>query len=914
MHMTRPRPPTAVLPTSDGISHTSELLKQALSLAKAGSWILNLTTSELIWSDEIYELLDLTPHSCRPTLDVWSSFLHPDDRFQILNSLRVACEQYLDTELTYRVITSSKTTRWVESRSQLIYDLAGRATHRIGISMDITSRKLAEQEHARLAAIVEHSHDAIIGKTLEGIVTSWNRGASALYNYTTEEAIGQHISFIVPPDFRDEHSENLARTERGEHVARSESTRVRKDGTLIYVSIVLSPIRDHADNLIGISTIARDMTAWRHTQELVNAQRAFLRQVIDLNPSFVFAKNREGRFTLVNKALADAYGTTPEELTGKCDSDFSAATAQVDKFRRDDLQVFETGLDLFIQEEPINDSSGATRWLQTIKRPIFDADNNVIQVLGISTDITLHKQAKELLKQSETKYRQLISQASDGIVLFTTNGRIIEANTKICELVGMACEELIVRHVDDFFIEEELADSPLKLQQLREGETVLTERWLLAHDGSRIPIEISARMLPDNNVIIAIVRDIRERKAAEAQMQESARLLALAQRIESTGTLAGGIAHDFNNRLTIILGNSDICLRRIDRPGTAEDKLAFIKDKIGELREEAVKSGSLISQLQSYSRQQPLERRVVNLNESLTRLMRILKPSIGEGIELRFIAGADLPAVLADVRQIEDALINLVNNARDALPADSGVRAKRIIIETSAVDLDSKYRLNHEYSGSGAHVLITVSDNGTGITAETRQRMFEPFYTTKPEGKGTGLGLAMVFGTIKQHNGTIEVYTEPGHGTTIKLYLPAASDAAEHTPSVIANTPHGHETILIAEDELSLRRLLCEELRELGYKVIETSNGAEAVEVYRSRHAEIDLLMLDVIMPELNGPEALAKIRQLNPAVRSLFITGWGEEMARTGLDHQTNLHMLQKPYDIKKVAQKVREVLSETP
>jgi len=399
-------------------------------------------------------------------------------------------------------------------------------------------------------------------------------------------------------------------------------------------------------------------------------------------------------------------------------------------------------------------------------------------------------------------------------------------------------------------------------------------------------------------LVPAVLRAMEE-VAAQAQRKRLEDQLRHAQKMESIGTLAGGVAHDFNNLLTAIIGNAQLALAQIQ----PEDPL---HERLIEIENSGRRAAELTRQLLIFSRRERLEPKPIDLNDTIDQFVKMLRRIIGEDVELRFHPTADLSTVFADPGQMEQVLMNLVCNARDAMP-DGG----ELIIETRNITVEEMHRRTHPYAGTGAYVQITVTDSGGGMNAETQQHIFEPFFTTKEVGKGTGLGLALVYGIIDQHEGTIDVTSEVGRGTTFKICLPAQEEAiedpvAEAEPALRG----GAETILVAEDEESLQRLLKGMLTGLGYKVILTPDGETAVEAYSSHSNQIDLVILDMVMPRMGGREAYERIRTLRNDVPVLFMTGYSAEMAQTRFVSEIGAAFIQKPYGIAALSHKVREAL----
>jgi two-component system cell cycle sensor histidine kinase/response regulator CckA len=484
--------------------------------------------------------------------------------------------------------------------------------------------------------------------------------------------------------------------------------------------------------------------------------------------------------------------------------------------------------------------------------------------------------------------------------------RFVRFNRAGEELLGLPRAQLIGRNDHDFFPSEQASFFIQKDREvLRTGrledipeepiETPAGTRWLHTR---KIPI-LDEGGQPSHLLGISI--DITERKRAEealrAGLQEQ---LRQAQKMEAVGRLAGGVAHDFNNLLSIVLSYSDLILSQIaaDSP---------FRPDLEEVRRAGARAAELTGQLLAFSRQQVLQPRVLDLNEVLGGMERLLPRLLGEHIEIAFRKGAALRLVKADPSQLDQVLMNLVINARDAMP-DGG----KLTIETSSVDLDDHYVREHLDARPGPHVMLAVSDTGVGMDKATMARVFEPFFTTKETGRGTGLGLSTVFGIVKQSGGTVWVYSEPGQGTTFKVYLPAVTGAADAPrPALPTGDLRGHETVLLVEDEEQVRVLASHLLRRLGYTVLEARRAGEAITLASEHRGEIDLLLTDVIMPEMGGRLLAERVLAERPDIRVLFMSGYTDDAIVHHGVLDAGMAFLQKPLTPDSLARRVREVLS---
>jgi PAS domain S-box-containing protein len=400
--------------------------------------------------------------------------------------------------------------------------------------------------------------------------------------------------------------------------------------------------------------------------------------------------------------------------------------------------------------------------------------------------------------------------------------------------------------------------------------------------------------------MIGSMRDITELRTGEEKLRQMEDQLHLSQKLESVGRLAGGIAHDFNNMLTAINGYSELTLMGLK----ADDPL---RQNIEEIKKAGERSAELTYQLLAFSRRQILQPKIVSLNQTITGTGRMLERLIGEDIQLITVFNPKVGQVKVDPGQLSQIIINLALNARDAMP-----QGGKLTIETNNATLDNEYALRHVSTVPGEYVMLSISDTGTGIDAETKRHIFEPFFTTKEVGKGTGLGLATVYGIVKQSGGNIWVYSEPGVGTTFKIYLPRVVEeyVAEEAIDTSEEFPRGTETILLVEDEKMVRSLTQQVLEGCGYTVIEAGNGAEALSLCEKTDCQIDLLMTDVVMPQMGGRELVERFVHIYPQTQILFTSGYtDDEVVRHGVV-EAGTNFIQKPFTPHGLALKVREIL----
>lgn len=544
------------------------------------------------------------------------------------------------------------------------------------------------------------------------------------------------------------------------------------------------------------------------------------------------------------------------------------------------------------------DKDGNPLFIETNSYPLADDTGAVTSAVETLHDVTANVLLQDQLREVQARYRKLYDEAPDMMHSIDGTGRIALCNAVEAETLGYRREELIGKPFMDIIAPESRHLCDAKLAALKASGSFEGELTLLARDGRYIPVFVKSRAIfGDNGDFLmsdTVLRDISDRKTLESQLLQ-------AQKMEAVGLLAGGIAHDFNNILTAIIGYGNIFQMKmaVDDPN---------RHYIEQILASADRAANLTQGLLAFSRKQILSPKAVNLSDIVSRLQKFLVRIIGEDIELTVSPPEREAAVMADVGQIEQVLMNLATNARDAMP-DGG----SLMIEMERVELDRDYVRRHSFAKEGQYMLLTLTDTGGGMNEATRVKIFEPFFTTKDVGRGTGLGLSIVYGIIKQHNGYINVYSEPGKGTTFRIYLPAVPFEADHlTPAVLAPVTGGTETVLLAEDEIAVRELTRNILEEYGYKVIPAENGEEALKKFTSLAKDIDILVLDVMMPLKSGKDVLEAANKLKPGVKALFMTGYTTNMIHSRGVLDSGIELISKPFSPNAFLRKIRKILDK--
>ena len=544
---------------------------------------------------------------------------------------------------------------------------------------------------------------------------------------------------------------------------------------------------------------------------------------------------------------------------------------------------------------------GVIGWLFTLRGREMERRRQLegeLRALNLELEDRVQERTAEV-KRTGDLLNAVVENLPDMILLKEPSGdgfRYVLVNAAGERLIGRDRSEIIGRTEADLFPPAEakqVREANMSVAQSGEPRT-FTDRKLTSPSGVR---SVETRMVPISNGggtpgrILAIIRDVTDAKVREEQIRQ-------LQRMDAIGRLTGGVAHDFNNLLAIVHGNSELLRDRLEA-GSEEAEMA--DDVVGA----AGRGAELVRRLLAFARMQHLEPEAIDLNARLPNLLGLLQRSLGETITVRAKTGDDLWPAIVDPTQVDDAIVNLAINARDAMPGGG-----TLTIETENVTLDEDYAAHHVEVAPGDYVMLAVSDTGTGMSQEVIGRAFEPFFTTKREGEGTGLGLSQVFGWVKQSGGHIKIYSELGHGTTIKLYLPRAeAQSADKRPRVEVATPTGDETVLVVEDNPNVRKTVIRQLHDLGYKTIEAESGASALQMVRGG-AEFDLLLTDVIMPGgMTGYQLADELRQAKPGLKILFTSGY-TELATAGEQAALKDPLLSKPYRKQDLGRAVRSVL----
>jgi two-component system cell cycle sensor histidine kinase/response regulator CckA len=643
-----------------------------------------------------------------------------------------------------------------------------------------------------------------------------------------------------------------------------------------------------------------DVTARHEMEQVIRDEQMKLADFLDHAPIGFYSVDGEGRFLFVNQAMAEWLGATPGSLVdgGARLQEFLVGEAPPGSAPHAPFDGGSFGAPR--GEVVLRGRQGRTVYA-SISQSVIEAGGG-LRTRSVVRDLTPEREWEEALRLSRQRFQRFFANAPVGIALLDRSGRLDEANRALGELFGTPPADLIGKTLVSFLSPESQSDVGTKLAAAAEGRPFirpLEVRLSGPRDksASLFLSRLEAAEDGQSGVILHFI-DTTEQKSLEVQFAQS-------QKMQAVGQLAGGVAHDFNNLLTAMIGFCDLLLLRF-RPG--DPSFADIM----QIKQNANRAANLVRQLLAFSRQQTLQPRVLNITDVLAELSHLLRRLIGENIELKVVHGRDLGLVKVDQGQLEQVIINLAVNARDAMPGGG-----TLTIRTANMSSEYPMRRAHEIMPPGEYVLVEVKDTGIGIPKENLSRIFEPFFSTKEVGSGTGLGLSTVYGIVKQTGGFVFVDSEPSKGAAFSIFLPrhegaeAGSTArADLTDSQAARDLTGAGTVLLVEDEDPVRLFSARALRNKGYKVIEAKSGEAALEVITSGREIVELLITDVVMPRMDGPNLVKQVRELHPEMKVIFISGYTEDAFRKRLDRDTDIHFLPKPFSLKQLAGKVKEVM----
>ena len=828
--------------------------------------------------------------------------------FQTLEEIRKTGHQKKTTE--FRARRKDGSPMYVETNGSII-NRDGKPFAILTIVRDITEKKHAEEALRESQALYRSFFDQLpnvaFRKDREGRFVMVNSRFCQIKGAKPEDFLGK-TAYEAPDsqeaiqgkrqlqskyaDVGQQVHEEIMRTGK---TVETEEEHIGADGRKYFLQVVRMPVFGADGTIIGSQGIQFDITGHKRSEEAVKHERNLLRTLIDNIPDYIFVRDISNRFIVANESLARLMGAAgPSDLIGKGDADFYPPELAAN-FETIDQEVFADRL-ILNEERVLRFPNGKELTILSTKVPLKNDKGEVVGLIGIGRDITKRKRIEE----AHARLATAIEQAAETVVITDAQGSILYANPAFEKTTGYTCAEAIGQNPRVLKSGKHDAEFYRRMwETLRHGEVWTGHIINKRKDGTLFEEEATISPVRDaaGKVVnyVAVKRDV----TREVQLEEQIRQ---AQKMEVVGQLAGGVAHDFNNILAVILTQASLV--QLER-GLSSEQL----ESISEIEQAAKRAANLTRQLLLFSRRQAIQAHDLDLNQTISGLSKMLHRTITENIRIQFKYAVEPVFVRADAGMLDQVLLNLAVNARDAMP-DGG----QLTIGTSTVDFNELEASQLPQARPGSFACLSVTDTGCGIPPQDLPRIFEPFFTTKDIGKGTGLGLATVFGIIQQHQGWINVSSEVGRGTTFRIYLPRSSDFSLQKPNQPLSTAAsgGSETILFVEDDAFVRVSVRKALTQLGYRILEAANGIEALKIWDQHRDEIKLLLTDLVMPGgLNGMELAGQLLIVKPNLKVIYASGYSANIIGKNFP-QGEEFMLAKPFEMHKLAQTVRICLDK--
>jgi len=959
---------------------------------------------ERIWGCST-ESLYANPHQ-------WSDTIVPEDRDRALGAFARLMKNESSVGVEYRIKRPDGAIRWVHDRGFQVRDATGKLVRLTGIVADITERKQVEQQLTLLNTCISNLNDIVIVTEADPIdepgprIVFVNEAFERITGYTAAEAIGQSPRFLQGEKTDRRVLDEIRQALTLHQPIRRQVLNYGKHGNEYWLDIDIVPIFDSTGKCTHFTAIERDITEAKKAGE---SRRLFRNLVDRSNDAIEVVDPKSGRFLDVNETACRRLGYSREELLAMSIPDVAIVGGRPPSMVDEVEAIKKAGFRVF---EAIYRRKDGSTYPVEVNVQFIQLDKDYL--VAVVRDITERKKAEELVLSAEGRYRTLFDYAPDGIIIANSEGIYLDGNPSLCRMLGYTHGELVGRQAADIVVPTEIQHVDPALREIYTGAGHHREWQFRRKDGSAFAAEVIATKMPDGN-LLAVFRDVTERKKAEEQIAEQAAfldkardailardlegkilfwnkgaehlygwtstevvgrnagdvlyadrkkfeevsqialsqgewqgelqhkskegreiiiearwtlirdnegrpksILAIntditekkkieaqfmrAQRMESIGTLAGGIAHDLNNILAPIMMSIDILKATSDTPQT--------KQILETIEVSAKRGADIVRQVLSFARGLEGERIEVQPKHLLKDLESIIKDTFPKDIRLKFTVPRDIWTISGDPTQIHQILLNLCVNARDAMPHGGA-----LTVSVENFELDQQYAAMNIHAKPGRFVQISVTDSGTGIPPELLDKIFEPFFTTKDLHKGTGLGLSTVMAVVKSHEGIINVYSEPGRGTTFKVYLPAidSSPEAKKEKAEEANLPRGNgETVLIVDDEASILTITGQTLQAFGYRVLTATDGADAVAVYARNMSEVSVVLTDMMMPVMDGSATIHALMRINPAVKIIAASGLNANGGVAKASGDGVKHFLMKPYTAGMLLKTLRAILSE--
>ena len=880
---------------------TAKSLKLALKSGRFGIWDWDVVNDVMVWDDRMLEIYGISRDNFKGCAHVWERGLHPDDRAEVVTATEAALRDGNDCDIFFRVVRPDGEIRFIKSDGTVIRDENGVAVRMIGINSDVTEQKtildsiIRERNNAQLYLDIAGVMFAAIDDS--GNILMINKKGGEILGYTEGELLGRNwFEVCLPAGVVGVVKGVFAKQMAGEidSVEFFENPILTKSGEERIIAFHNTMLRNDTGAICGVLFSGEDITERKMAEASIEKAAKEWQAAMDASNDAIYLLDLKRKLLRANKAFFLMTGRTPEESIGRPITEIvhPGHTGPCSLCRaEEDLTDYVTVLEA---DHPDNHQG----WPVEISiKMVRDGNQNPVSILVTRHDLSFDRKAQEALRESEERYRQLVELSQD-IIFIKSAGKVVFINDAGVQMLGASsAEQILSKDMLDFVHPDSksLVKEHVETAGRQTGKLPVIEVKYQRLDGGTFFGEETATLIMHEGkpAIHVFVRDITNRKNLEAQLRHS-------QKLEAVGHLAGGIAHDFNNLLTVI-GGYGLMLEMKMMPDDPK------KEMVEQILASTERAANLTRSLLAFSRKQEMHKTQSSLNEIVQGVGKFLRRIIGEDITFNTELAPEPLTIFADRGQIEQVIINLATNARDAM-ANGGAFA----VATGHVEFDEQFIRSHGYGIRGEYAVMSVSDDGGGMDEATKGKIFEPFFTTKEVGKGTGLGLSIVYGIVKQHKGYIEVSSEPGHGTTFKIYLPLARDQHPQCKrkESLADLRRGSETILVVEDDAHVREMVDSVLQEFGYQTILALDGQDAVDKFLLNRESIKLVFTDLIMPVKSGMDLFDEIRAIQPGIKVLFTSGYLADVLQKQDNVDEQLEVLMKPVSPIELARRVRKML----
>ncbi|MGD9782648.1 MAG: PAS domain S-box protein [Kiritimatiellia bacterium] len=898
-------------------------LLEAQALAHLGHWELDHSTRRLEWSEEIYRIFGLEPRSFVPTYESFLEAIHPDDRAAVDRAFSESLRNRTPYAIVHRLQMRNGAVKVVQEQGETSYDAEGHPLRSVGTVQDVTAahqiQEALRDSERKYRTLTESMKDVVWildAETLKFLYVS--PSVEKLRGFSPEEVLAGTVADSLEPGQMEKFGpvlrENADKFRRGEITSDAfftlELRQPRKNAPPIVTEAICRFWRNEQTGRLELHGTTRDVTDRKRAEDELRESRRRYAGLLAHLPGMAYRcpNDRFQAMDFVSEGCRELTGYAPEDLVGNATASFNDLVGP--EYRDKMAKQWRNALSRRLKAEAeyeIRTRSGETKWVWEQGEGVYDEENRLVAVEGFIADVTDRKRAGA----ERERLTAAIEQSGDAVLIADAAGTILYVNEAFAKITGYSREEAV-------------GQNPKILKSGRQDPEFYRQMW--ARLGSGKPWEgkfvnrrKDGRLYTEMATIspvrdaggrivnyVSVGRDISQQLLDQAEKEHLQSQLLQAQKMESIGRLAGGVAHDFNNMLQAILGYAEMALEQAP-PGQP------LHTDILEIQKAAQRSAALTRQLQAFARKQTVEPRPMDINAAVEGMFDMLRRLIGEDVRLAWKPDRKLAQIYMDPGQIDQLVTNLCINARDAI---AGAPAGEIVLETRNATVPRALPSPYGNVEPGSYILLSVSDNGSGMPADVLAHIFEPFFTTKQMGKGTGLGLATVYGIIRQNHGGIRVESKPGKGTVFQVYLPChAKGSAPEMPAPEPDAPRipaGGETILLVEDEATLLQTATRMLESLGYEVLATSSPEEALRLAEQHQDRIALLLTDVIMPEMNGPELVQRLKERFPALRHLYMSGYTANLIAEQGVRDDSVNFIQKPFSRKSLAKKVRESIGK--